>query len=91
MDELTITDINIFTTVQMFSRAYEFPDRVHLSISYEMDLNLHVAERTVYTFLDWLGDVGGLMGILFDFGGLIVMCLVGNALSYMLIKEVFKE
>ena len=62
-----------------------------MSISYEIDLNLYVAERTVYTFLDWLGDVGGLMGILFDFGGLIVMFIVGNGLSYMLIKEVFKE
>lgn len=75
----------IFTTVQIVTRPYEFPDYVHLSISYEMDLNMHVAERTVYTILDWLGDVGGLMGMLFDTVALILMFIVGNGLSYMLI------
>ena len=65
--------------------SYEFNDQVHLAISYEMDLNLHVIERTVYTLLDWLGDVGGLMGILVDFGGLILMIILGNGLNYMLI------
>ena len=56
-----------------------------------MSLDLHVSERTVYTILDWLGDVGGLMGMLFDTGAFILMFVVGNGLSYMLIKEVFKE
>ena len=56
-----------------------------------MDLNLHVASRTVYTFLDWLGDVGGLMGIVVDFGALILMFILGNGLSHLLISEVFKE
>ena len=50
-----------------------------------MDLNLFVSERTVYTYLDWLGDVGGLMGILVDFGALIMMFVLGNGLNYMLI------
>jgi len=42
-------------------------------MSYEMDLNKYVIERTVYTSLDWLGDVGGLQGILFSIGATILM------------------
>ena len=65
------------------TRPYEFVDRVHLSISYELDLNKQVFDRAVYTVLDWLGDIGGLMGILFDwFGTWIMMIVVGNALNY---------
>ena len=64
------------------TRPYEFPDRVHLSISYELDLNKHIFDRAVYTVLDWLGDLGGLMGILFDIGSVMMMMVVGNALSY---------
>ena len=56
-----------------------------------MDLNLYLLERTVYTTLDWLGDVGGLMGILVDIGSLLMMFILGNGLNYMLIGEVFKE
>ena len=86
LDEWTLDEPLIFTTIQHTSRPYEFEDSVHLSISYEMDLNMHVSERTVYTILDWLGDVGGLMGILIDFGGIILAYFVlGNGLNYMLI------
>lgn len=91
LDEHTLDIKTIFTTVLHVTRPYEFPDKVHLSISYELDLNKNVFDRAVYTFLDWLGDVGGLMGILFDIGTLVLMFIVGNALSYTLVSEVFKE
>ena len=42
------------------NRPYEFPDDVHVLISYEFDLNMYVINRDTYTSLDWLGDVGGL-------------------------------
>ena len=91
LDEMTEYAPMIFTTVYHAIIPYEFEDDVHLSISYEMDLNMHVAERTVYTFLDWLGDVGGLMGIVFDAGALLLMFFLGNGLNYILISHVFKE
>ena len=36
----------------------------HTAISYEMNLDRKVVKRIVYTYLDWLGDVGGLNGAL---------------------------
>ena len=85
LDEYTAGETYAFASVNYETRAYEFDDLAHITISYEMDLNLHVASRTVYTFLDWLGDVGGLMGIVVEFGGLIMMFILGNGLNYMLI------
>ena len=73
LDELTEDGIDVFTTEQVSIRPYEFPDSVHFSMSYEMDLNKYIISRTVYTSLDWLGDVGGLQGILFSIGATILM------------------
>ena len=44
----------------MPSRPYEFFDDVHTVVSYEFDLNLYEVDRSTYSFLDWLGDLGGL-------------------------------
>ena len=48
-------------------------------------------ERTVYTSLDFLGDVGGLMSILIDIGSFVLMFLSGNGLHYMLLSQIFKK
>ena len=50
-----------------------------------MNLDKFKIVRTVYTTLDWLGDVGGLMGILFDMGGFLLMFITGSGLNYMLL------
>lgn len=57
---LTEQDLRIFSNVFQKTRPYEFPDRVHVQITFEFDLNLHRIDRDVYSFLDWVGDVGGL-------------------------------
>ena len=75
LDDMTEDEIPVFTTDQGSVRPYEFDDAVHLSISYEMDLNKYTIDRTVYTSLDWLGDVGGLMDILFLIGSYPVLLL----------------
>ena len=54
-----------------------------------MNQNKYIIERTVYTSLDWLGDVGGLMGILFSLGSFIMMFISGNGLNYMLLSHMF--
>ena len=56
-----------------------------------MNLDKTVIERTVYTSLDLLGDVGGLMGTLFGVGSILMMFITGNGLNYMLISYMFKE
>ena len=41
-------------------RPYEFDDRVHLSIAYELDPDFYHVDMQVYNALDMLGDIGGL-------------------------------
>jgi len=50
----------IFSNKYQMNRPYEFPDRVHVQISFEFDLNLYRVDRDVYSVLDWVGDMGGL-------------------------------
>ena len=62
-----------------------------MSISYEIDLNKIYYTRDVYTWLDWLGDIGGLSGMLFPIGAILIMLFIGNGLNHLLLKAVFKE
>ena len=50
----------IFKVQQEYSRPYEFNDNVHISISFELNLDLTHIDRQAYHVLDLLGDVGGL-------------------------------
>ena len=58
--ELTQETQDIFDIIQTGERPYEYDDRAHLVISYEMNRNLILYEREVWTSLDWFGDLGGL-------------------------------
>lgn len=48
----------------MSVKPYEKYDSVWNGISFEMELDLTVFERSRYTFLDLLSDVGGLSGMI---------------------------
>ena len=73
LDEITSDHISIFTIVKESVRPYNMRDAVHFAYTYELDLDKYTIERTVYTSLDWLGDVGGLMDILFLIGAYPLM------------------
>ena len=57
---LTEDEFQIFGNRFQLIRPYEFPDHVHLQITFEFDLTLYRIDRDVYSILDWVGDVGGL-------------------------------
>ena len=50
----------VFKFKEAGKRPYEFDNSIHLSITFEMELDLKVIDRQVYNFLDWVGDIGGL-------------------------------
>ena len=43
-------------------------------VSYEMEMNLDITihQRQVYTYFDWLGDVGGFEGIFSQLAGILI-------------------
>ena len=61
MDELTeLKDSSVFTVRQADLMPYGFDDEVIQGIQIMMDLDLLVIQRSGYTVLDILSDVGGL-------------------------------
>ena len=60
-------------------------------MSFEIHLSLDKQRysRSTYSSLDWLGDVGGLFGILVSIGGLIVQPLSSYALQSALLITAF--
>ena len=68
----------MFSPYESRTRPYEHDDNVHLSLSFELDLNLYIIQRQVYTTLDLLSDLGGLRDILILFGAVIFERVQGN-------------
>ena len=61
LDEWTLDSReNLFDLELMPSLPYEFTDNVWINITIERDLSLTQHERNVYTFFDFLSDLGGL-------------------------------
>ena len=61
----------------------------HYVIAYEMDRNLYIYEREVYTSLDWFGDMGGLYEGLHLLFGIFVAVLNYNHYDNYMVSKLF--
>ena len=72
-------------------RPYEFPDLVHLQITFEFDLALYRIDRDVYSIIDWVGDVGGLNeGLLIVCSGILAI-LNFNKFNHFMAERLFRK
>ena len=69
---------------------YERKDRVWLSITIEMDLDVLELERTTYTYFDLLSDVGGLSSICRTFFAMILGFWNYKSFDNMMATSLFK-
>ena len=77
----------IFSIHDRGERPYEFKDRVHKTLSFEMSTNLATVDREVYTGLDWVGDLGGLFdGLKLMFSSVLAILTYKNYDTYMVAK-----
>ena len=63
-----------------------------VAFKYSRDIKEH--KRTIYGPLDFLGDVGGLSGILEDIGGILMVLLhliTGNPYTAYLLTNIFQR
>merc|ERR1712060_281252 len=81
----------VFSLVKDAVRPYHFRDKVHMSLAYTLDLNKNTVERTVYTGLDWLRDIGGLQSTLRRLGWLVIFFFHGNGLAISVFERIFKQ
>lgn len=88
---LTEDDRAIFSNKQQLVRPYEFPDSVHMQVTYEFDLDLYRIDRDVYSILDWIGDVGGLREGLFIFLSMVMGFINFNTFEHFMIEHLFQK
>ena len=55
--------------------------QIYMQYRFQLDMDQKFSERTIYNFLDYLGDIGGLLDALNYIGAFIVWILTGNGLS----------
>ena len=55
---------NYFQVSEGPFRLYDAPNDLQMMVTYEMNRDLFIIKRKVYTVLDFLGDIGGLAGAL---------------------------
>ena len=73
----------------------KYHDGIHgriLNFAFQVSLDTKQYRRSVYSILDFLGDVGGLLSILLPIGGVIVAILdylFDQTLDDFIMKEVF--
>ena len=63
---------------------------MHISITYEMDLNLSVIDRQVYNFIDWISDIGGLGEACFFISFTLLGIIHFGGVDNMIIHELFR-
>jgi len=61
-----------------------------LELFYTTNLNLGQTERVVYSFWNWLGDVGGFFGVIWAFGSYMSLIVSKYTLAHLLTNGVFK-
>ena len=88
---LTEDEVQIFANRYQLMRPYEFPDHVHLQVTFEFDLTLYRVDRDVYSILDWIGDVGGLNEGLYLFFKMILVFFQFNDFQHFLIEKLYTK
>ena len=91
LGELHTENENIFKIVTDTPRPLESKDAVHMIISYELSLDRTLIQRNVFSFLDWLGDVGGLLEILFIFYSLIYQVYHYQTFEEYLTRKLYRK
>ena len=82
---------DIFNIVEGSRRNTERPGNIHTEIAFFMDLNRHRINRSVYNFLDFLGDIGGLKEAVIILLSCVVFVFEVNSLENFIVSDLMKE
>ena len=76
---------NKFPTKENPSHRYKYTS---IEVNYSLDREM--INRQTYSFLDWLGDMGGLLDSLYILSGLVVYPVAQFALRTQLMSKIFR-
>ena len=89
LGELKSDQPEIFNVLPKGERPYEFYDNVHVAIVYEISLDRRRIQRSVYSLLDWIGDIGGLLEAMFVIFSLLIAIYHYKAFEIHMIGQLF--
>ena len=72
-------------------RPIEFDNLNQFGVTYEVNLDMTSYQRTVYSFLEWLSDLGGLSSALVIVQGVILKILMYQALDYFMVSQLYNR
>ena len=81
---------DIFFKIEQHTTRPLYEDRRLAMIRYEMNLHKTVGERVVYSMLDLLGDVGGMIEALAYISMILLFMITYKPVDRTLIKQLFK-
>ena len=58
---------------------------MHIAVAFELDLDLTIIDRKVYSILDWLGDMGGMLEALVYLGAFFLTIINYGQFQAMLV------
>ena len=87
---LTSLEGSIFSIDANTIRPYEWPDDIHVTVSFEFNLNYFRIDRETYNTLDWLGDLGGLKEALLYMLGLLYGLIYFRSFEDYLVSKLFR-
>ena len=68
---------------------YDYNDNVQLAVTYELNRDLRIVRRSVYSFLDLLGEIGGLAGALHAFFSVTIIIFQFRAVTSYLSQHLY--
>ena len=91
LGELYPESREIFKITSQNQRPYEFPDGNQVVVSFEVSLDRIKIQRIVFSLLEWLGDVGGLLEILYITFSLLYMAFHYQTFEEYLVEKLYRK
>ena len=92
LDDLTsLEDSTIFKLEKTDTRPFEFYPEAIMAISFEMDLDLRVIERSIENIVDVMSDIGGFNEILSLIGTFFLSIINYQKFDNYLTSKLFKQ
>jgi len=76
--------------IREYDDNYSTDDGYHAAVYIRYDNSYDIYERTTYSLLDWLGDIGGLSEALFFIGAILVSNISEKLMISSILKKTFQ-
>ena len=89
--EQTAENAKVFTSRFAGFRPMEYGTLPQFGVVFEMNHNLKTYQRTIYSFLEWLSEIGGLYGALYAIFSVVLKLIQYRAIDYFIVGQLYSR